>query len=88
MTALHDLNDRELEVITAKFGFRPDGAVSFRELGRRFGTSHEWVRRIAELAIVKARRALDAAKALPVVERLRRRQSVQERIERITTSAA
>ena len=88
MTALHDLNDRELEVITAKFGFRPDGAVSFRELGRRFGTSHEWVRRIAELAIVKARRALEAAKALPVVERLRRRRSVQERIERITTSAA
>ena len=88
MTALHDLNDRELEVITAKFGFRPDGAVSFRELGRRFGTSHEWVRRIAELAIVKARRALEAAQAMPVVERLRRRKAVQERIERISTSPA
>ena len=88
MTALHDLDDRELEVITSKFGFRPSGAISFRELGRRFGMSHEWVRRIAELAIVKARRALDAAKSMPLVERLRRRKKVQQRLARLTTSAA
>ena len=88
MAALHDLDDRELEVITAKFGFRPDGAVSFRELGRRFGMSHEWVRRIAELAIIKARRALESAKALPVVERLRRRATVQKRIARLAAAPA
>jgi RNA polymerase primary sigma factor len=88
MTALHDLDDRELEVITAKFGFQPDGAISFRELGRRFGMSHEWVRRIAELAIVKARRALEAAKNLPVVERLRRRKRVQQRIARLAGAHA
>jgi DNA-directed RNA polymerase sigma subunit (sigma70/sigma32) len=88
MTALHDLDDRELEVITAKFGFQPAGAISFRELGRRFGMSHEWVRRIAELAMVKARRALEAAKSLPGVERLRRRKTVQERIARLCTAPA
>jgi RNA polymerase primary sigma factor len=88
MTALHDLDDRELEVITAKFGFQPKGSISFRELGRRFGMSHEWVRRIAEMAIVKARRALDAAKSLPVVERLRRRKRVQQRIARLASAPA
>jgi RNA polymerase primary sigma factor len=88
MAALHDLDDRELEVITAKFGFRPGGAISFRELGRRFGMSHEWVRRIAELAIIKARRALESAKALPVVERLRRRATVQRRIARLAAVPA
>jgi RNA polymerase primary sigma factor len=88
MTALHDLDDRELEVITAKFGFQPKGAISFRELGRRFGMSHEWVRRIAELAIIKARRALEAAKTLPVVEQLRRRKRVQQRIARLASTAA
>jgi hypothetical protein len=46
------------------------------------------VRRIAELAIVKARRALDAAKSLPGVERLRRRKKVQQRLARLTTSPA
>lgn len=88
MTALHDLDDRELEVITAKFGFQPRGSISFRELGRRFGMSHEWVRRIAELAIVKARRALESAKSLPVVERLRRRKRVQQRIARLAAAPA
>jgi RNA polymerase primary sigma factor len=88
MAALHDLDDRELEVITAKFGFRPNGAVSFRELGRRFGMSHEWVRRIAEMAIVKARRALEAAKSLTGGERQRRRQRVQQRIARLVASPA
>lgn len=88
MTALHELDDRELEVITAKFGFRKSGAVSFREIGRRLGMSHEWVRRIAELAIVKARRALETAAALPGVERLRRRRKVQARIERLAAVPA
>jgi RNA polymerase primary sigma factor len=88
MTALHDLDDRELEVITAKFGFQPKGAISFRELGRRFGMSHEWVRRIAEMAIVKARRALEAAKSLSVMERLKRRKRVQQRIARLAAVPA
>jgi RNA polymerase primary sigma factor len=88
MAALHDLDDRELEVITAKFGFRPNGAVSFRELGRRFGMSHEWVRRIAEMAIIKARRALEAAKSLTGGERQRRRQRVQKRIARLSAIPA
>ena len=87
MAALHDLDDRELEVISAKFGFQPQGSISFRELGRRFGMSHEWVRRIAELAIVKTRRALDVAKSLSARERTRRRSRVQQRIARLAEVA-
>jgi RNA polymerase primary sigma factor len=54
---LADLDDRELQVLSHKFGIQVREPVSFRELGRRMGVSHEWVRRIAELAMVKVRRA-------------------------------
>jgi RNA polymerase primary sigma factor len=57
LACLSDLDDRELQVLTHKFGLQVQEPVSFRELGRRMGVSHEWVRRIAELAMVKVRRA-------------------------------
>ena len=57
LACLADLDDRELQVLTHKFGLQVKEPVSFRELGRRMGVSHEWVRRIAELALVKVRRA-------------------------------
>jgi RNA polymerase primary sigma factor len=83
---LHDLEDRELEILALKYGFQPQGAVSFRELGRRLGISHEWVRRIGELAVVKVRRALENVGSLPAAERLRRRAQVQARISQLATS--
>jgi RNA polymerase sigma factor (sigma-70 family) len=83
MAALHDLDDRELEVVTHKFGLGKDGARSFHEIGRNLGKSHEWIRRIAQLAMVKIRRAMDAAAALPVMERLRRRGAVRARLAKL-----
>ncbi len=84
---LHDLEDRELEIVALKYGFQPQGAVSFRELGRRFGLSHEWVRRIGELAVVKVRRALDTVGSLPAKERRRRLARVQARMAQLATAS-
>lgn len=86
MVCLHDLEDRELQILALKYGFQAKGAVSFRELGRRFGLSHEWVRRIGELAVVKVRRALEHVGSVPAVERQRRRARVQARISQLATA--
>jgi RNA polymerase primary sigma factor len=88
VTALHDLDDRELEVISAKYGLQSEGSVSFREIGRRFGLSHEWVRRLSELALVKVRRAFETAGKLPSGERQKRRHRVMERIAKLGQRAA
>lgn len=82
--ALHDLDDRELEVVSAKFGLGNRAQRSFREIGRQMGKSHEWIRRIAELAIVKLRRAMETVAALPMVERLRRRGAVGDRLKKLS----
>ncbi len=86
MVCLHDLEDRELQILALKYGFQAKGAVSFRELGRRFGLSHEWVRRIGELAVVKVRRALEHVGTVPAGERQRRRERVQARISQLATA--
>lgn len=88
MACMHELDDRELEIISMKHGFHPQGEVSFRELGRKLGVSHEWVRRIAELAIVKVRRALEQSRTLSERERERRRARVLQRMRAIGAATA
>ncbi|MEQ1862565.1 MAG: RNA polymerase sigma factor RpoD/SigA [Chthoniobacteraceae bacterium] len=83
MACLHGLDDRELEILSLKHGFHPAGQLSFRELGRRLGVSHEWVRRIAELAVVKIRRAIDGQRGMPLDERRRLSGKVQKRLKRL-----
>jgi RNA polymerase sigma factor (sigma-70 family) len=83
MACLHDLDDRELEILSLKHGFHPHGQLSFRELGRRLGVSHEWVRRIAELAVVKIRRALDGQRGMPVDQRRRLKDKVLARLKKL-----
>jgi len=83
MACLHGLDDRELEILSLKHGFHPHGQLSFRELGRRLGVSHEWVRRIAELAVVKIRRALDGQRGMPAEERRKLRSKVLSRLKRL-----
>jgi RNA polymerase primary sigma factor len=87
VSALHDLDDRELEVISAKYGLQKEGSVSFREIGRRFGLSHEWVRRLSELALVKVRRAFETAAQKSTTEHQQRRSKVMERIARLGRKA-
>ena len=83
MACLHNLDDRELEILSLKHGFHPHGQLSFRELGRPLGVSHEWVRRIAELAVVKIRRALDGQRGMPLDERRHLRDKVLLRLKRL-----
>jgi hypothetical protein len=47
------------------------------------GVSHEWVRRIAELAVVKLRRALECCGAIPSRERELRKSEVRARLDRL-----
>lgn len=83
VAALHDLDDRELEVVGSKFGLGNQQTRSFREIGRMLGKSHEWIRRIAELAIVKLRRAMESVSSLPGRERQRRRGVVKARLQKL-----
>jgi RNA polymerase primary sigma factor len=83
MACLHQLDDRELEILSLKHGFHPHGQLSFRELGRRLGVSHEWVRRIAELAVVKIRRALDGQRGMPLEQRRKLRTKVMSRLKKL-----
>jgi RNA polymerase sigma factor (sigma-70 family) len=85
MACLHNLDDRELEILSLKHGFHPHGQLSFRELGRRLGVSHEWVRRIAELAVVKIRRALDGQRGMPTAQRRRLRDKVMARLKKLAS---
>ncbi len=80
LACLADLEDRELQVLSLRFGLSVPAAVSFRELGRRMGVSHEWVRRIAELALVKVRRAFAGAHHWTARERQSRRESASARV--------
>jgi len=80
MACLHELDDRELEILSLKHGFHPQGKVSFRKLARKLGVSHEWVRRIAELAVVKVRRAFAQSGTLSDREREERRERVLQRM--------
>jgi RNA polymerase sigma factor (sigma-70 family) len=86
IACLHDLDDRELEVVAHKYGLGAAAPepVSFRELGRRWGLSGEWVRRIGELALLKVRRALESGRPLPASERRRRRAGVFARLAQLS----
>lgn len=88
LACLAELDDRELQVLALKFGLSAPSAVSFRELGRRMGVSHEWVRRIAELALVKVRRAFSESAGWSVLERQRRREVANARVHALGVGEA
>ncbi len=84
LACLAELDDRELQVLALKFGLSAPSSVSFRELGRRLGVSHEWVRRIAELALVKVRRAFSESAGWSVPERKRRSEKATARVSALS----
>jgi RNA polymerase primary sigma factor len=84
LACLAELDDRELQVLALKFGLNVSSSVSFRELGRRLGVSHEWVRRIAELALVKVRRAFSESSGWSLLERKRRTKKATERVSALS----
>lgn len=81
LACLAELDDRELQVISHKFGLQVPAPVSFREIGRRMGVSHEWVRRIAELALVKVRRAFAESSRWTKKEREARSSKTLQRVD-------
>lgn len=80
IASLHDLDQRELEIVALKHGLHPEGEMSYRQLAPKLGVSHEWVRRIAQYALVKARRALESVRGLPAPVRKARANGVRARI--------
>ncbi len=80
IASLYDLDQRELEILALKHGLHPLGEMSYRQLAPKLGVSHEWVRRIAQYALVKARRALEALNGLPAPVRKARANGVRARI--------
>jgi RNA polymerase primary sigma factor len=84
LACLAELDDRELHVLALKFGLNAPASVSFRELGRRLGVSHEWVRRIAELALVKVRRAFSESANWSAPERKRRSEATSARVSALS----
>ncbi|MHA3773902.1 sigma-70 family RNA polymerase sigma factor [Verrucomicrobiota bacterium sgz303538] len=80
IASLHDLDQRELEILALKHGLHPRGEMSYRQLAPQLGVSHEWVRRIGQYALVKARRAMEAVRGLPAPVRKARADGVLARI--------
>ncbi len=56
--ALRGLAPREAEILRLYFGIRCEYPQRLGEIGKRFGLSHEGVRRIKEKALGKLRRTL------------------------------
>ncbi|HET6410089.1 MAG TPA: sigma factor-like helix-turn-helix DNA-binding protein, partial [Chthoniobacteraceae bacterium] len=84
IACLHDLDERELEILALKHGLHPQGQMSYRQLAPKLGVSHEWVRRIAQYGLVKARRAMAAVGQLPTNVRKARAAGVLARIRALS----
>ncbi len=56
---LETLNDRESEIIGARFGLNGKRILTLEEIGRKFGVSRERIRQIQNAALQKMRTALD-----------------------------
>lgn len=85
IASLHDLDQRELEILALKHGLHPEGEMSYRQLAPKLGVSHEWVRRIAQYALVKARRAMENLSGLPASVRKARANGVRARIRALAS---
>ncbi|RYD65463.1 MAG: hypothetical protein EOP84_31895, partial [Verrucomicrobiaceae bacterium] len=85
IASLYDLDQRELEILALKHGLHPHGEMSYRQLAPKLGVSHEWVRRIAQYALVKARRAMEDLHSLPSAVLKARVNGVRARIRALAS---
>ncbi len=53
--ALHDLNDREREVVKLRFGLADGQPRTLEEVGREFGVTRERIRQIESKTLAKLR---------------------------------
>lgn len=81
ISALHELDDTELQILSLKFGLLNEEPESYRQMAPRFGRSREWIRRIGEEALAKVGQSLRAAGNLPRSLIQHRRENARKRLE-------
>ena len=59
MDLLHVLDDRELKIITMRFGLDGKKEMTLEEVGRKFKVTRERIRQLQNIALKKIKRALD-----------------------------
>ena len=59
MDMLHVLDERELRIITLRFGLDGKKEMTLEEVGRKFKVTRERIRQLQNIALRKVRRALD-----------------------------
>ena len=59
MDLLHVLDDRELKIITMRFGLDAKKEMTLEEVGKRFKVTRERIRQLQNIALRKIKRALD-----------------------------
>jgi RNA polymerase primary sigma factor len=62
---LDSLNERETEIIGARFGLNGKRILTLEEIGRDFGVSRERIRQIQNAALNKMQKALTKKNAIP-----------------------
>ncbi len=62
---LDTLNERETEIIGARFGLNGKKILTLEEIGRDFGVSRERIRQIQNIALNKMQKALTKKNAIP-----------------------
>jgi RNA polymerase primary sigma factor len=62
---LDSLNERETEIIGARFGLNGKRILTLEEIGRDFGVSRERIRQIQNVALNKMQKALTKKNAIP-----------------------
>jgi RNA polymerase sigma factor (sigma-70 family) len=59
MDLLHVLDERELKIITLRFGLDGKKEMTLEEVGRKFKVTRERIRQLQNIALRKIKRALD-----------------------------
>ena len=60
-----DLDDHELQVLSLKFGLLSDEPQSYRQMAPKLGRNREWIRKVGERALAKARESLKSMGSIP-----------------------
>ncbi len=59
------LPDREVEILTRRFGLDGNETATLEEIGKQFGVTHEWVRQLQNETLAKLRHKIDELEKAP-----------------------
>ncbi len=60
-----ELLDREMKILTRRFGLDGEEVQTLEEIGHRFGITREWIRQLQNAALAKLRKMLDQLEVDP-----------------------